>query len=112
MNTTFTFDFTETNKQVKYCYGITVNKCLFITKQNENEAIVHFVDMFGSQIDVPNGIVIYQYYNENPKHVRLIYPIKNIYLLNRSCNYVIYYYEKLCIDLKKESENQWKFNIG
>jgi hypothetical protein len=76
MNTEF--DFTTTNNE--YIYTIDSNTKLCIKQINNGVAILYFTDETGNKINIPNGIVVYEYDSENKnkialKHDKQLYPL-------------------------------------
>ena len=98
-----TFDFTI--METEYIYSMGSNMVLHIKRINHGVAILYFTDDMNTNINIPNGIVVYTYDYQNTNKKIIQKAIKQDYPLCWTDNYTIEYNKIEILNL--QSQRTW-----
>ncbi len=84
-----------------YTYSISENVVIHIDKINNSVASLYFTNKSNEKINIPSGIVVYEYDFQTNKKVSLN-PIKEHFVLCWTDNYTIEHDNKIILDIKNE----------
>jgi hypothetical protein len=97
------FDFRETDNE--YVYNVNSIALLHIKQYSSSVAILYFTNYLLIKVDIPDGIVVYTYDNENNK--QRLNSARQEYPLCWTDNYIVELNDKLILQI----ENRRKWNI-
>ena len=100
-----TFDFTTALN--KYTMNMDASTILYIITISNSVAMLYFTDEAGKKINIPNGIVIYQYDYENVNKKVKMSHINHYYPLCWTDNYTVEWNTNVLLSI----QNQRKWNI-
>jgi hypothetical protein len=101
------FDFNQP-QQSEYLYAVSENVFLHIARNSHSTAVLYFTDSTGKMIPAPLDVLIYTYdYRDSAKKVQ-VEPIKDVYPLCYTDNYVVEQNKKSIVDIKKQ--RKWNIN--
>ena len=101
---TSSFEFKESNTTTYECI-IDVNIVLHIYQINRSNALISFTDTSNKKINIPKGIVVYEYDFQTKEKV-VLKPIREEYVLCWTDDYTIERNGKTLLDIK--NERKWK----
>lgn len=94
-----TFSFTTAANA--YTYDISENVVLHIYKINNSVASLYFTNKSNEKINIPSGLVVYEYNFQTNKKVSLK-PIQQHFVLCWTDNYTLELDNKIILDIKNE----------
>jgi len=101
------FDFNQ--PQENYIYTVSENVFLHIARNSHSTAVLYFTDKMSKIIPAPFDILVYTYtYDDSAKKVQ-VEPIKDLYPLCYTDNYVVEQNKKIIVDIQKQ--RKWSITV-